>query len=326
MDDFSDKIKKLQERVKQLSSSMEQSKPDILQKDVVSFADKKKQLAADKPAQTSAPTGGGSVTKLKDFTAKVRAKAANAQAPAGGNVDPIARAEHHRNRRNEKPLSPSGNSSNVRQLGIATKPEPEVKDPHGVMSHEPHNEPYKGDLHNLTWSGHPSKGQPVKAMMNVDPQGHLGKEVASGGSDPFMWLDTKYGATKKVLQEHAGKPLKISTRSDLIAHDDYIQHLDKKNHSIDIHTLGDNASSNRVLEPGAPSFKRRIQAYHKLKNLGYNVNLVHDKVAGLDDSINSLNQFEYKIPVRVNHIQTSPQALKNVEALTGIPSKVTGKL
>jgi hypothetical protein len=199
-----------------------------------------------------------------------------------------------------------------------------VKDPHGVMSHEPHNEPYKGDLHNLTWSSNPSKGQPIKAMMNVDPQGHLGKEVASGGSDPFMWLDTKYGAAKKALQEHAGKPLKISTRSDLIAHDDYIQHLDKKNHSIDIHTLGDNATSNRVIEPGAPSFERRIQAYHKLKNLGYNVNLVHDKVAGLDDSINSINQFEHKIPIRVNNIQTSPQALQNVEKLTGIPSKTVG--
>jgi hypothetical protein len=115
---------------------------------------------------------------------------------------------------------------------------------------------------------------PVEIEKIGDLKGVLGKGVLTGETDPFAWLDAKYGITKKLLEREKGKPLQIFTRSDLISHDDYINAMDKANHQINIVINGNNKRVARLIEPGAPSILRRINAANKLKELGYNVKIV----------------------------------------------------
>jgi len=145
----------------------------------------------------------------------------------------------------------------------------------------------KGDMARL-----PS---PVPADFKpIDPKGHLGKGVAAGKADPFSWMESKYGVSKKVLEEHAGKPLKISTRSDLIAHDDYLELLDPKLHEVEFHVFSDNARMNRVAVPGGPSVRRIMTAVERLQERGIKVTLVHDVVKGVPEEFNALRPFILK--------------------------------
>jgi hypothetical protein len=148
---------------------------------------------------------------------------------------------------------------------------------------ESHHEPYFGDIHNAAWRiSEKEEGLPHPLPRKVeDLKGTLGKDVPMGGSDPFIWMDSKYKVTLKLLEKHKGKPLTINTRSDLIAHDDYIEAMDKKNHKIRIHLLADDKDGRRfqrVLEPGAPSDLRRIKAIEKLALKGFDVVVVIDKL------------------------------------------------
>ena len=85
-------------------------------------------------------------------------------------------------------------------------------------------------------------------------------------SDSFMWLDTKYGVTKELLKilKFYKYPYVIFTRSDLVAHDDYMAELDKNLCSVQFSIAGNNNSFIRNIEPGAPSYKRRLKALEKL--------------------------------------------------------------
>lgn len=85
-------------------------------------------------------------------------------------------------------------------------------------------------------------------------------------SDCFMWMDTKYGVTKEVLKilNHYQYPRIIFTRSDLVAHDDYMKLLDPKLSAVQFSISGNNNALTRKLEPGAPSFSRRKKALQKL--------------------------------------------------------------
>lgn len=92
-------------------------------------------------------------------------------------------------------------------------------------------------------------------------------------SDSFMWMEMKYRVTlyfltQLVENKYTGE-IKIYTRSDLIAHDDYIQLLKRLNCKVIFyiprHRNEDNA---RIEEPGAPSIKRRLSAMKKLKQAG----------------------------------------------------------
>lgn len=143
------------------------------------------------------------------------------------------------------------------------------------------NEPYIGlDLHNNTALRGPSPGDPIHPIPVPiekigDLGGVLGKGVLKGESDPFGWMDTKYGVSKSLLEREADKPLKIYTRSDLIAHDDYASLLNPKKHEVNIVIPGVNNGINRLLEPGAPSLSRRIKAANKLMNEGIQVNFIY---------------------------------------------------
>ena len=90
-------------------------------------------------------------------------------------------------------------------------------------------------------------------------------------SDSFMWMDTKYGVTKELLRifNFYKYPYIIFTRSDLIAKDDYIACLDKNLCSVQFSISGNNQKFTRHIEPGAPSYARRLKALKKLSDLGF---------------------------------------------------------
>lgn len=100
--------------------------------------------------------------------------------------------------------------------------------------------------------------------------------VLGSKSDPFMWMDSKYGITKatlEILQQYLFKlqSIEIHTRSDLISRDDYLDLLQALDYrlgrfvTICIHVPKGTDSVVRMIEPGAPSRKRRFQAARKLR-------------------------------------------------------------
>lgn len=90
-------------------------------------------------------------------------------------------------------------------------------------------------------------------------------------SDSFMWSDTKYKVTQELLKllKFYNYPYIIFTRSDLVAHDDYLKLLDPKLGAIQFSMSSTNDEMIRKIEPGAPSAKRRLKALEKLANCGY---------------------------------------------------------
>lgn len=90
-------------------------------------------------------------------------------------------------------------------------------------------------------------------------------------SDSFLWLDAKYGVTLELLNilSFYNYPYVIFTRSDLVAHDDYIAALRPDLCSVQFSISGNNAPLIRKLEPGAPNYRRRLQALKKLGQEGF---------------------------------------------------------
>jgi DNA repair photolyase len=109
---------------------------------------------------------------------------------------------------------------------------------------------------------------------NLDPKtDFLGRGVRDGTeSDPFPWMDHKYQITLNFLRQKPNKSsLEVETRSNLIAHDDYLDEL--KRLDVVVTMLFGDADMNtcRHSEPGAPSNKRRAQAVDKLIKNGIQV-------------------------------------------------------
>lgn len=203
-----------------------------------------------------------------------------------------------------------------------------------------HDEPYKhGDVHNLAWSPEMTRlsssgmwNRPMPWPVDTEPKkvaGVLGKQVPIGGSDPFAWMDKRYGTGLRTLQDHKGMPLQIHTRSDLLAHDDYIGHLDPDNHTVNIHVFGDNESIIRRLEPGAPSVSRRIKAAKKLQAQGIKVNIIHDQLShknGFHPHFQDHNSFDTSqvggnnignLPVKINQVQIGDKEAKRIGQALG---------
>jgi DNA repair photolyase len=90
-------------------------------------------------------------------------------------------------------------------------------------------------------------------------------------SDSFMWMDTKYGVTKELLKilSFYDYPYIVFTRSDLAAHDDYMALLRKDLCSVQYSISGNNNRFVRAIEPGAPSYERRLKALEKLGKAGF---------------------------------------------------------
>jgi hypothetical protein len=119
----------------------------------------------------------------------------------------------------------------------------------------------------------------------------LGRGILDGKeADSFMHMDKKYQVTFKKLY----KIKVIYTRSDLVAHDDYIKHYNK-NISINIIyseiEKTDDAYTDFGNWSGCPSYKRRVKAYEKLKALGFKVKMLSEE------------QFKRKIKLSVDTLQ-----------------------
>jgi len=145
----------------------------------------------------------------------------------------------------------------------------------------------RGDIHNapLTLDGTPKKSirdwnRPMPFVS--DPVAiekalakHDGPIVLGAKSDPFMWMEHKYGSTKKILDGLEGRDITIRTRSDLVGREDYVDLLRKNNTTVQL-VMPPIADDDlvRVLEPGAPSIKRRLKAAKSLQKNGIKVELV----------------------------------------------------
>ena len=91
------------------------------------------------------------------------------------------------------------------------------------------------------------------------------------GSDCFMHMDKKYKVPQEFLRmlKFYNYPYIIVTRSDLVAHDDYINLLDPDLASIQLSIPSSNDELNKKIEPGAPSAARRLKALKKLVQAGF---------------------------------------------------------
>jgi len=90
-------------------------------------------------------------------------------------------------------------------------------------------------------------------------------------SDSFMWMDRKYKVTQELLKilNFYNYPHIIFTRSDLVAHDDYLKLLNKDLVSVQMSICGGNEHLTQLIEPGAPSVLRRLKALKTLNEEGY---------------------------------------------------------
>lgn len=89
-------------------------------------------------------------------------------------------------------------------------------------------------------------------------------------SDSFMFMDQRYGVTKELLKilDFYKYPYIIFTRSDLVAHDDYMKLLNPKLCTVQASISSTNDEMNKLIEKGAPSSKRRLLAMQKLSQNG----------------------------------------------------------
>lgn len=90
-------------------------------------------------------------------------------------------------------------------------------------------------------------------------------------SDSFMHMDQKYGVTKELLRilDYYKYPYLVFTRSDLVAHDDYMNLLNPDLCSVQMSISSTDDKMNKLIEKGAPSAKRRLKALQKLTQNGF---------------------------------------------------------
>ena len=140
--------------------------------------------------------------------------------------------------------------------------------------------PYVGDnianpVFQIDRKGLPTAQMPVE---HFSPKNnHVGIGVELGRPDPFAWMDVKLGVSKNWLEKSKGKPRLIETMSDLIAHDDYMDHLNRGDRVV-FHIYSTNPRVNRVIVPGAPNVKRIIDAAKKLQGKGVDAQIVVNKI------------------------------------------------
>lgn len=162
-------------------------------------------------------------------------------------------------------------------------------------------------------------------------------------SDSFMWMDQKYKVTQELLKilKHYNYPYVIFTRSDLVAHDDYMKLLDPKLGAVQFSMSSINDELIKKIEPGAPSAKRRLKALQKLNENGIWTTVrinplfpIYPDGYFTDPNFNWPGQVprfdyssfemvdvlaEHKVPaVLAGFVRLSPFAVNNVEKATGV--------
>lgn len=150
---------------------------------------------------------------------------------------------------------------------------------------KPQKQPYMyGDVHNVKYrvkSRNFNKPYPVPCEVTasscVKNNSYLvlGSKCIDGIDEPLPWMDHKYQVTLSFLKSlNNGTWLKIFTRSDLVAHDDYVQELRRLKVEVTILYASEDDDFNRTIEPGAPSYKLRMQAFNKLDDCGISVTML----------------------------------------------------
>lgn len=143
---------------------------------------------------------------------------------------------------------------------------------HGDVANVSHETSFSSKKKRNWNKPHPFPSDLAKIYKAVDKS----KRVVLGkNSDPFMWMDNKYGLTKALLGRLVSSfngSLEINTRSDLVAHDDYVALLTQlPNVTVRMFIPIGPEYKCRLTEPGAPSKKRRILALKKLKEAGIRI-------------------------------------------------------
>lgn len=118
-------------------------------------------------------------------------------------------------------------------------------------------------MHTIFETDRPSKW---RAVMDAKVPLRIGSM-----SDSFMGMDKKYGVTKELIKilNYYQYPHIIFTRSDLAADDEYLSIFNKDLVSIQYSISGNNERYTRLVEPGAPSYKRRLAALKKIAEAGF---------------------------------------------------------
>ena len=156
----------------------------------------------------------------------------------------------------------------------------------------PKQQPYVGDVFdckyttsNIVYSDHypfplPRHVNIANVMRDDDGVVVLGSGAEKHGDDEaFQYLDLKYKRTLLFLQSLPDKTrIKIITRSDLIAYEQYIDELKRLDVTITMLTIDE--SIQRDMEPGAPSIKRRMIAVKKLRENKIKVKIKKIKLRG----------------------------------------------
>ena len=142
----------------------------------------------------------------------------------------------------------------------------------------PSNNTYVGSNIADSFTVDPTKGVGPARQVPIDPShmaktSHIGSGVELGNPDPLAWMDIKKGVTRDWLINTKGTPRLIETQSDLISHDDYMSNLMPGDRVV-FHIYTDNGSLSRVINPGAASPKRLLQAAEKLAKAGIDVKIV----------------------------------------------------
>ena len=140
--------------------------------------------------------------------------------------------------------------------------------------------PYVGDnianpVFQIDKKGLPTAQMPIESFSPKNR--HVGTGVELGRPDPFAWMDVRIGVSKNWLEKSKDQPRLIETMSDLIAHDEYMDHLNRGDRVV-FHIYSTNPRVNRMIVPGAPNVKRIIDAAKKLQGKGVDAQIVVNKI------------------------------------------------
>lgn len=122
-------------------------------------------------------------------------------------------------------------------------------------------------------------------------------------SDAFMWLDRKYKVTLAFLWYASAfgvRHITIDTRSDLVAHDEYLDALKKhaiqSGHTLKVNLIysSTNEHHNQLVGPGCPSYKRLLKAYNRLADAGIAAAMVKERVKYTDAECNAKGTFKIR--------------------------------
>ena len=120
--------------------------------------------------------------------------------------------------------------------------------------------------------------------------------------EDFLPMENKKRISYEMLRYLAENsyPVMINTKSDLVGHDDYVKVMadNPAGAAVHITMISSNDAINRKLEPGAPSFKKRIYASKQLSSAGVRVvariepfmSFINDSPDDVSEYINTIKE------------------------------------